>query len=381
MTDVVIVGAGVVGLATAWRCAQRGLATVLVDPRPAGGATRVSAGMLTPTTEAAYGEEELVRFALRSRGLYPAFAAELAEASGADPGYRAEGTLQVAFDSDDWAQLRELLAFTERLGVRTERLTSRETRRLEPMLSPAVRGALYAPDDHSVDPRRLAAALLRAAERAGARLLRRRAERLLLTADGAAAAGVLLDDGTELRARQVVLAAGADCGELAGLPRGAVPTIRPVKGQILRLRAPAGFLTRTVRGLVRGTPVYLVPRDGGELVLGATQEELGRDERLTVGGVWQLLRDARELVPGVAELEITETAVGLRPGAADNLPLLGPTALPGLQLAAGHFRHGVLLAPVTAEVMAHAVAEEKLPDHAREFAATRTAGTAARTKG
>ncbi|MFD0777017.1 FAD-dependent oxidoreductase, partial [Streptomonospora algeriensis] len=189
----------------------------------------------------------------------------------------------------------------------------------------------------------------------------------LVVEDGRAR-GVVLDSGGELTARQVVLAAGVDTPSVEGVPAGVVPPLRPVKGQLLRLRMPEGeppIVTRTVRGLVKGSPVYLVPRDSGEIVLGATQEEQGFDTRLTAGGLWEVLRDAHELVPGVSELEVTETCVGLRPGSPDNEPLLGPTAVPGLHLAAGHFRHGVLLTPVTGDAMAQALTTGALPDYAR----------------
>ncbi len=155
-----------------------------------------------------------------------------------------------------------------------------------------------------------------------------------------------------LRGDRVVLATGAWSGTaLEGLPSEALPPVRPVKGQIMRLRSPEPVLSRCVRGAVHGARVYLVPRGDGELVLGATQEELGFDTRVTAGGLWELLRDARELVPGVTELEVADVTAGLRPGTPDNLPLVGPSALPGLLMATGHHRGGVLLAPLTADLL------------------------------
>nr|WP_243742512.1 glycine oxidase ThiO [Actinorugispora endophytica] len=369
---MIVAGAGLIGLVTAWRAARLGLRVTVVAPDEPGAASGVAAGMLTPATEAAFGEEPLTRFGLRSQERYPGFLSELAEDTAIDPGYRAEGTLQVAFDPDDLAVLTELMELRDRLGAKTERLTSRECRRLEPMLAPSVRGGVLAPDDHSVDPRRLAAALRAAAAERGAVFVADRVERVVTA--GGAARGVRLGGGGTLSAGQVVLAAGAWTSLIAGPPAGTVPALRPVKGQLLRLRAPRGaepVVTRTVRGLVRGAPVYLVPRADGEVVLGATQEEMGFDARLTVGGVWEILRDARELVPGITELEIAESCVGLRPGAPDNEPLLGPTRLPGLHLATGHFRHGVLFAPATGDAMAEALTTGRLPEHARRFAADR----------
>jgi glycine oxidase len=183
------------------------------------------------------------------------------------------------------------------------------------------------------------------------------------------AVGVRVADGTVIEADRVVLAAGCWTREIAGVPPDVVPPVRPVKGQILRLHGH--LLARTTRALVRGSSVYLVPREDGELVVGATQEERGFDVTPTAGGVWELLRDARELVPGITELSFTEVGVGLRPGSPDNMPLLGPTAVPGLFLAAGHYRNGVLLTPVTGDVLADVLADGALPDIAKPFAADR----------
>ncbi|MFE6842528.1 glycine oxidase ThiO [Streptomyces sp. NPDC057686] len=368
-SDVLVIGGGIIGLVTAWRAARRGLRTALADPQPGGGAAQVAAGMLAAVTELHYGEETLLGLNLASAGRYPEFTAELAEASGGmDIGYRACGTLAVALDADDRLHLRELHALQRRCGLESEWLTGRECRRLEPMLAPGVRGGLRVDGDHQVDPRRLAAALLAACEGAGVEIRRANAERLLTTADRAA--GALLDDGTQLRADQVVLAAGSLSGRLAGVPADVLPPVRPVKGQVLRLAVPAAyapFLSRTVRAVVRGSHVYLVPRENGELVIGATSEELGWDTTVTAGGVYELLRDAHELVPGITELPLTETRAGLRPGSPDNAPLLGPTELPGLHLATGHYRNGVLLTPLTGDVMAELLTTGALPEIARPF--------------
>lgn len=373
-SDVLVVGGGIIGLVTAWRAAQHGLSTAVVDPEPGGGAAQVAAGMLAAVTELHYGEQALLGLNLASARRYPGFAAELTEASGRDLGYRACGTLAVALDSDDRAHLRELHTLQEQSGLASEWLSGRECRRLEPMLAPGVRGGLRVDGDHQVDPRRLAAALLVACERAGVIFHHTWAERLSVVRDRAA--GVVLADGTALEAGQTVLAAGSLSGRLDGVPQGVLPPVRPVKGQVLRLTVPqryAPFLSRTVRAVVRGSDVYLVPRENGELVVGATSEELGWDTTVTAGGVYELLRDAHELVPGITELPLTETRAGLRPGSPDNAPLLGPTALPGLQLATGHYRNGVLLTPVTGDVMAHALTTGELPDEAREFTPLRFA--------
>lgn len=367
-SDVLVIGGGIIGLVTAWRAAQRGLSTALADPDPGGGAARVAAGMLAAVTELHYGEETLLGLNLASARRYPSFTAELEAASGQDIGFRACGTLAVALDADDRAHLRELHELQRRSGLDSQWLTGRECRRLEPMLAPGVRGGLRVDGDHQVDPRRLAAALLTACERAGVVFHRRRADRLSVVADRAA--GAVLDDGTEAAADQVVLAAGSLSGRLAGVPAHVLPPVRPVKGQVLRLTVPpayAPFLSRTVRAVVRGSHIYLVPRENGELVVGATSEEMGWDTTVTAGGVYELLRDAHELVPGITELPLTETRAGLRPASPDNAPLLGRTALPGLHLATGHHRNGVLLTPATGDAMASLLADGELPHAARPF--------------
>ncbi|UPZ31729.1 glycine oxidase ThiO [Streptomyces sp. LRE541] len=374
--DVLVVGGGIIGLVTAWRAAQRGLTTALVDPEPGGGAAQVAAGMLAAVTELHYGEETLLGLNLASARRYPDFVAELTGVTGQDLGYRRCGTLTVALDADDRAHLRELHALQSRSGLESEWLSGRECRRLEPMLAPGVRGGLRVDGDHQIDPRRLTAALVTACERAGVVFHRMWAERLTVVRERAR--GVVAPDGTELSAGQVVLAAGSLSGRLAGVPEYVLPPVRPVKGQVLRLAMPepppaltgrsAPFLSRTVRAVVRGSHVYLVPRENGELVVGATSEELGWDTTVTAGGVYELLRDAHELVPGITELPLVETRAGLRPGSPDNAPLLGPTELPGLLLATGHHRNGVLLTPVTGDALAHALTTGELPEEARPFA-------------
>lgn len=357
---MVIVGGGVIGLTIGWRTAQQGLRVVIADPAPGQGATHAAAGMLTPIAEAAYAEREIFALGQESLRRYPAFAAELERAAGLPTGFRQTGTLQVAYDSDDLAALDELRALQDSFGVQTSWLTARQCREAEPMLDPSIRGGLLAADDGSVDPRLLATALLSAATAAGARHLPLQVAEILTVLGRVS--GVRFADGSELAVPVVVLAAGWQSAGFAGLPARCAPPVRPVKGQILRLRStatmtaaglPPGLLHRTVRGIVRGSGVYLVPRESGELVIGATQEELGADTTVTAGGVWELLRDARTLVPGITEMALADMVAGLRPGTPDNAPLLGPAALPGLVLATGHFRAGVLLAPVTADTISH----------------------------
>lgn len=376
--DVVVVGGGVIGLATAWRAAGRGLTVAVFDPAPGSGASTVAAGMLAPVTEAHYTEQALLRLTLDSAARWPAMAAELTETTGIDPGYRETGTVLAAADGSDLALAEELHTFQRSLGLTVDRLTARELRALEPMLAPGVRGGLFVAGDHQVDPRRLVPALLAACRAAGVTV---RPDRVAaVETAGDRVTGIRLADGRTVAAGRVLLAAGCWTGAVEGVPPGVVPTVRPVKGQLLRLAVPPGLrplLRHNVRALVRGGSVYLVPRSGGELVLGATMEELGFDTTVTAGAVYELLRDAREILPGISEAVLTEPRAGLRPATADNMPALGASALPGLVLALGHFRNGILLAPVTADAVAAVLAGEPLPEVARPFTPERLLRAAA----
>ena len=372
--DVVVVGGGAIGLACAWLAGERGLTVALVDPNPRRGASWAAAGMLAPVTELHYGEEALLQFTLAAAARYPSFVAELEERTGLAVGYRECGTLALALDAGDQAVLDDLRAFQLRLGLDAEVLSRRECRALEPMLAPAVHGGLLVRGDHQVDSRRLTAALLMVAERSGVTVVDARVTEVVASKESVT--GVRLADGSVVGAGTVVLAAGAWSGQIAGLPDDVVPPVRPVKGQVLRLQVPQAyrpFLTRTVRGTVRGFPVYLVPREDGELVVGATQEELGYDEQVTAGGVYQLLRDAHALVPGLTELPLVEVTAGLRPGSPDNAPMIGPTRLAGLVLATGHYRNGVLLAPVTADAVAQLLVDGTSPPFLDSFSPLRFA--------
>lgn len=378
--DVAVVGGGIIGLAVAWRAQRHGLRTLLLerDAQIAQGATHAAAGMLAPVSEANAAERELLALGLESAARYPDFVAELAESSALDPGFLRCGTLVVARDRDEAEALDRERAVRAQLGLEVERLLPSAARRREPGLAPTLRLALDVPDDHAVDPRALALALGAGLRAAGGELRTGAAvERIDTTAGGARVGGVTLAGGERVAAGNVVVAAGAWTQQLAGLPDEVRVPVRPVKGQILRLRDPAGpgLFTR----VLRMDPGYLVPRGDGRYVLGATMEERGYDTDVTAGGVFELLRDASELVPGISELVLEELEAGLRPGTPDNAPALGPGALDGLHWAAGHHRNGILLAPVTADLLLASLLGEPLGELAAPFAPARF-GAPAKTK-
>jgi glycine oxidase len=358
--ELLVLGAGVIGLSCAWRVAQSGRRVTVFDPAPGSGASWVAGGMLAPVTEAWPGEEALLTLGIESVRRWPGFAAELAAAAGRPAGLRADGTVVAATGSGDRAELDGLAAHLARLGRPVERLTGRELRRLEPGLGPEVRCGLSVPDDLAVDNRALLPALRAACAHAGVTVAPRAAEAVL--DDGTRVVGVRGTDGTETAADTVLVCAGAHSAALHPALHGLV---RPVKGEIVRLATRPGALPpprRTVRALVDGRPLYLVPRDGGGLVLGATQSEVGFDTTVTVGGVRDLLRDAERILPGIAEYALVETAAGLRPGSPDNLPLVGALGPEGLLVATGHHRNGLLLAPVTAEAVSALLRGEPVPE-------------------
>ena len=356
---VIVVGGGVIGTAIAWRAAAAGHPVTLIDPGTDDKASLVAAGMLGPVSESVFGEQDLLALNLHAIERFPAFNTELEAASGRRTGLRTEGTLAVAYDSGDQAALDRLTEFRHSIGLKAERLDAKACRRLEPFLAPSTRGGVLATGDLSVDNRRYLAALRTAAGAAGVTTVVGQ-----VTEVGAGHVRYVVDkEAIEAPAGHVVVAAGWSTGKIAGIPDQVSKAIRPVKGQILRLRHPRSLpplLTHTVRALVQGRDIYLVPRADGELVVGATQEE--RDDRdITAGAVHDLLRDAMTAVPAISELILAETSAGRRPGTSDNGPILGllggldpadPADQKGPIIAAGHFRNGVLLSAVTADAVA-----------------------------
>jgi glycine oxidase len=349
--DAVIVGGGAIGLSCAWRAARRGARVAVVErSSPPAGATRVAAGMLAPVGELAFGEPELLKMTLTAADLYPGFVAELEAASGIDSGYRRDGALHVALDRDEAAELRRVHELQRSLGLAAEWLPPRRCRELEPGLTPSLNGGVHAAGEGSVDPRALTAALLAAlTEEEGAEVMTGSGVEAALL-EGRRIAGVRTGRGDELRAAAVVLAAGAWSGQAAWLPEPARPPVRPVKGQVIELRPRDG--AAPCSRIVASERVYLVPRPDGRLIAGATSEEQGFDTTVAAGGVHELLREAYRLLPDVAEMELVEAAAGLRPGTPDNLPLVCASPVEGLLWATGHYRNGILLAPLAANALA-----------------------------
>jgi glycine oxidase len=348
--DVAVVGGGAIGLACGWRASQRGARVVVIDAGSPG-AWNVAAGMLAPVSEAEFGERAMLELGVESARRYPSFCEDLD-----DPGYRRVGTMVVARDRDEAEALDRLAAFRHDLGLEVSRLRPSQARRLEPALAPTIRLALDIEGDHSIDPRRLVASLSRAFTGA---VVHERVRGLVVS--GSRVTGVTLSDGSVVSANAVVVAAGVEVARLE-MPEAARVPVRPVKGQVLRLRDPAGpgLVDRTIRG----EHAYFVPRGDGAYVLGATMEERGWDTSPTAGGVYELLRDLSEIIPGVLELDIEDLTAGLRPATPDNLPAIGRGALDGLIWATGHFRNGILLTPVTAELVASALSGDALPEWA-----------------
>lgn len=358
--DAVIIGAGVIGLGIGYKARLLGLSTLVVErDRPGAGASGVAAGMLAPVTEATFGEEPLLRLNLDSARRYPAFVAEVTQASGIDLFSSVKGTMFVALDRDQLEALRRLHEFQVSLGLDAIWLKAHDARDLEPALHPSARAAIRAKADIEIDPRRLVAALEAAYLSSGGELRKGAGVTALR------AGGVTLEAGEEIPAARVVIAAGCWSGTIPGTPPEIAASIRPVKGQILRLR-PRDKGHSILGHVIRTEEVYLVPRSG-EVVVGATVEEQGFDTTLTAGGVFELLRAADEAVPGLREFELAEASAGLRPGSRDNSPLLGPTSIEGVVAATGGFRNGILLAPVTAEAIATLLAKDEIPDEIAPF--------------
>ena len=368
---VAIIGAGVIGLGIAWRLAAKGTAVEVFDKGTVGGgASHAAAGMLAACAEAEPGEEALIALGRESQRRWPAFAAELKDVSGIDVELRTEGTLVVALTADDQARLHHHLVLQQELGLPVEWITPAETRRREPHLAGKLAGAVWSPEDHQVDNRKLVSALRLAAEKEGA-VVREHTDVAEISVRGGRAEGIVLKDGSSIPADVVVLAAGAWSRTIAGLPPELRPPVRPIKGQMLSLRMDAR--APLVSHVLWGPGIYMVPRRDGRLILGATVEEKAFDTALTAGGLLTLLEAAWRTIPAIEELPIDEMWVGHRPGSRDDAPILGPGPPRGVVYATGHHRNGILLTPVTADTLARLVLEDTVDPVIRAFGIERFA--------
>lgn len=370
--DLLVLGGGVIGLACAWRAARAGMRVAVVEPGGTERASEVAAGMIAPIGEALWGEEALLAASVDSAGRWPGFAAELEADAGVPVPYRRCGSLHVGLDRDEHAGLRRLHDLHAELGLEASWLRGSECRRLEPGLTTAVTGGYLAPGEAEIDPRALLDALRAAAVTHGVVTVEGRAEELLR--EGGRAVGARLAGGVEVRAALVLAAIGARMGSEL-LPEEVRPPVRPLKGEVLRLRCRPG--ERPCDRVIASERVYIVPRGGEEVVVGATMEDRGFDLRVTAGAVHELLREAYRALPEVAELELVECRAGLRPTTPDNTPVVGATAIDGLLLAGGHHRHGIMLAPMTADAIAAELSGGELPACAAALRPERFEGAAA----
>ncbi len=380
--DIVIIGGGIIGLSVAHTIPSIYNRVAIVDPSPGKGTTWVAAGMLAAVTEAYYGEDMNLNLNMASAKLWKSFAGELSEKSGIDIGYRQVGTLVVAGDNDDRSYIKELYDYQRGLKLNVEWLSAAEARELVPQLAPSVRGAMLAVDDYQVDPRLVIKALMKLATDRNYSFLATRATSINAASKKSSGGNsengfdVTLESGDELHAGRVIVCTGPWTSQLKGIPRSITSAVRPVKGEIVRVAAPDPSLlpAHTIRGITNGRSIYMVPRADGTLVIGATMEEKGFDTAVRSGAVFELLRDARALLPIVTELSFQETIAGLRPATPDNGPIIGSVGDDnGLIVAAGHYRNGILLTPITAMAVSALVQsdEGQLPKEVIPFSPMR----------
>jgi len=361
---VAIIGAGVIGLGIAWRLASRAVVSVFDRGKAGSGASHAAAGMLAACCEAEPGEEALIALGRDSQARWPAFAEELLRSSGIDVELRREGTLILALTADDQATLAHGLEFQQKLGLPLEWISAAATRAKEPHLAGKIAGAVFSPQDHQVDNRKLAQGLRIVAEAAGAKIYEERPVKEI-SVQGGRANGVVFEDGTRAEADIVVLAAGAWSRSIGGLPPDRRPPVRPVKGQMLSLRMDAA--APLLQHVLWAPGAYLVPRRDGRLIIGGTVEEKGFDQTITAGGMLTLLEAAWRAIPAIEELPVDEIWVGHRPGSRDDAPILGRAPLDNLFYATGHHRNGILLAPVTADAMAKLILDDVVEPAIKPF--------------
>lgn len=364
---VCIVGGGVIGLAIGWRLAKRGAAVEVFDREAAGrAASWAAAGMLAPLSEVGFEDEGFLSLGRESLRLFPEFVEELKGDAGVEVRLDTRGTLIIGLDRDDAERLRRLYDFREHLGLPVKWLSGTEAREIEPLVSPRASSAIWVPDDHQVDNRALVDALKAAFQKCGGILHEHRPVADVLVREGRAT-GVRTGAG-DVEAACVVVAAGCWSKQIGGIPRDLLPPVRPVKGQIITLSADS---TYSFVHVVRAPDAYLAPKGDGRIVLGASEEDMGFDTTVTAGAIYRLLERGWRAVPSIYDLPIQEIVAGLRPGSRDHDPIVGKTRLEGLYYATGHYRHGILLTPVTALEISGLILEERSTGFFAPFSPTR----------
>ncbi|PYT55881.1 MAG: glycine oxidase ThiO [Acidobacteria bacterium] len=350
--DVAIAGGGIIGGAIALELARAGLRVGVFDrQQPGQEASWASAGILSPAPENP-GMIAIVPLGKASLSLYPEFIARVEEISGKSAGFRPKGTLEALFSQDAKAELSTIIALHHGLGLKAEPLRAEDARELEPALSAEVEAAVLRPDEASVDNRALTGAVLEAAERSGAEFFPGNGAREIWRAGKRCAGLVVQNENVE--AKWTIIAAG--CFSAAIKDAAPYAPVRPVKGQMAALRAEDLMIER----VLWSDKIYLVPRNDGRIIAGATVERVGFDKRTTAGGIQKILSAAIELAPGLANARVEETWAGLRPDSPDHLPILGPTDVEGLLMATGHFRSGILLTPITARLVREWITEQRV---------------------
>jgi glycine oxidase len=352
--DVAIAGGGVIGAAIALELARAGLRVGVFDrQQPGQEASWASAGILSPAPESP-GMIAMVPLGKASLSLYPEFVAQVEEISGQSTGFRPKGTLEALFSKDTREELSTIIALHHGLGLQAEPLRAEDARELEPALSEEVEAAVLRPNEASIDNRALTNALLEAAQHSGVEIFPGSGAKAIWR-DGNRCAGLqLLYERVE--AKWTIIAAGCFSETIEGVAKYA--PVRPAKGQMIALRAEDVEIQR----VLWSDKIYLVPRNDGRILAGATVEHVGFDKRTTAGGIQKLLSAAMELAPGLANARIEETWAGLRPDSPDHLPILGPTDVDGLVIATGHFRSGILLTPITARLVREWITERRVSE-------------------
>ena len=367
---ILIIGGGAIGLAIGWRLARARRDVAIYERGQAGRATSwLAAGMLSPDAEIGFEELELYRFNRESAHRWPRFAEELEADSGSTVDFRMEGTLIVADDRDAAEALRRRFRFMREMGLDVRWLTGAEALEIEPFVAPRLAAAVHSPRDHQVDNRLLVDALAAAFRKLGGELHEHTPVKGLVP--DAAKPQIILENGEQVAGSAVVVAAGAWSRTLDGLDAGNRPPVRPVKGQMVELLIEKPF---DLKHVIRGSKAYLAPKSSGRLLVGATSEEMGFDERVTAGGLLRVLEGGWEIVPGIFDLPVADTWAGLRPASRDHLPILGYGDAPGVVMATGFYRHGILLTPITSEEVARLLLEGETSDWIEPFSPRRFQG-------